>query len=72
MKTIFLVNAYRVSGEHSYVVGIFEKKFPAIKAADQECSGRGGKYSCYVYELEINKIIEYAKDEAVYVVKGRQ
>lgn len=71
---MYLVIAYRtisVKSDHSYTVGIFDKKHEAIKAAESERDDRGGSYSCYVYEVETNKIIEYAKCEAKFVAKGR-
>lgn len=71
---MYLVIAYRTSknSEHSYTVGIFDHLIDSELAADEECNNRGGKYSVYVYEVEINKIIDYAKSEAKFIAKGRE
>ena len=54
---VYTVTAYRWGNKenHSYVLGVFNKKQPAITAAETEEEFRGGKYECEVCEWEINK-----------------
>jgi len=55
-KEHYIVSALR-HGErdaHSYNIGIYTKKHPAIKMADDYCSYRGGKYACIVEKCIIN------------------
>lgn len=55
-KEIYVVIAYRWNSteNHSYLVGCNTKKHKAIEMADKEANYRGGKYSCYVYETDLN------------------
>ena len=48
----YTVHAYRWGDRelHSYLVGVYTKKHAAIKAADDLCTYRGGKYECEVIE----------------------
>jgi hypothetical protein len=71
----YVVIAYKwgCRDEHSYLVGCYCKKAKAIKIADEEVKERGGKYTCDVEEVEMDK---YDPDniggKTVYVAKGVQ
>ena len=53
----YIVIAYRWGARenHSYFVGLFDKKHAALKCAEKENDHRGGKYECEVIETEISK-----------------
>ena len=54
---MYVVIAYRwgENSNHSYTLGVFNKKHAAIKCADSHTEYRGGKYACVVEKCEINK-----------------
>ena len=56
MNKIYVVMAYRWNNQenHSYLVGCNTKKAKAIEIAEKEADYRGGKYSCWVYETDMN------------------
>jgi hypothetical protein len=69
---IYIVNAYRFFSRenHSYTVGVFQKKSLAIDCADKERNDRGGKYACQVERFELNHHdIEYSM-KVIYVSLG--
>jgi hypothetical protein len=47
---IYIVTAYRWGdrSDHSYNLGVFQKKYKAQQVADSHCKYRGGKYACVV------------------------
>lgn len=49
---------------HSYVVGVFATKKKAIRASEECVTYRNGKYSCVVYQVELN---EYETEDNSYV-----
>jgi len=51
----YVVTAYRWGNrsDHSYFVGLFDKKHAAITAAEKEENWRGGKYNCQIIETDI-------------------
>lgn len=53
---IYVIIAYRWNNQenHSYLVGCNTKKSKAIEMAEKEADYRGGKYSCWVYETDMN------------------
>ena len=54
---IYMVLMYR-SGDrksHSYLLGVYQKKHAAIKAAEKEKADRGGKYYPHVQEWTLNE-----------------
>ncbi len=55
-KKMFVVIAYKFgeSMNHSYTVGIFDKKEKAIKCANSHSKYRGGKYDCVVEQCFLN------------------
>lgn len=55
---VYAVHANRVLSKHCYLVGIYDKKHAAQKAALKEQDYRGGKYVCTVDEWVINDGIE--------------
>lgn len=63
-KTVFTVAAYRFGDreKHSYILGVYEKKHAALKAAENESADRGNKYQCEVLEFQLNAPMdEYGK-----------
>jgi len=54
-KMYYIVTAYRWGerSNHSYFVGLFDKKHAAIKSAKKEEDYRGGKYKCRVIESPV-------------------
>lgn len=74
----YLVTAYKWAerDNHSYFVGIFDKKHDAILSADNETKIRGGKYSCLVEQIEKNLIIKDINDNpetvSIYLSKGQR
>lgn len=50
--TYYTVHAYRWGDRemHSYSVGVYSKKYAAMKGAEAETEWRGGKYECEVIE----------------------
>lgn len=63
---IYSVTAYRWGDRemHSYIVGLFSKKYAALKSAEFEEEYRGGKYLCEVREHKvINKYDEKFLEE---------
>jgi len=56
-KKYYIVTAYRWGerSDHSYFVGLFDKKHIAIEAAKEEEDWRGGKYKCKVIETSVLK-----------------
>lgn len=57
---MYVVIAYRWGerGNHSYTLGIFDKKMAAIKCAESHTKYRGGKYGCVVEAFNLNEYIE--------------
>ena len=64
---LYIVEALRWGDDenHSYTVGVYEKKQNAIYAGEIEESWRGGKYKYRITEHELNEIetkkLEYHK-----------
>lgn len=58
---IYVVTMYKwgLREDHSYVLGVYNKKHMAIQDAKQEDQDRGGKYIPEVLEFDINKKNEY-------------
>ncbi len=58
MSKLFVVEALRWGDDenHSYIVGIFEKKQAAIYAGEIEETWRGGKYKCRTTEHTLGYI----------------
>jgi len=54
IPNIFVVKAYRFTTDNKYFVGIVLTRNEAEKLAENEVLSRGGKYSCAIYECEIN------------------
>lgn len=54
---IYTVTAYRWGDreKHSYIVGVYNQKDAALKAAEFEEDYRGGKYGCEVLEWDLNE-----------------
>lgn len=54
---IHIVTAYRWGDHenHSYIVGAYSNKVKAIRAASTEEDYRGGKYTCEVVEVIIDR-----------------
>jgi hypothetical protein len=52
MENIYTVHAYKWGDRenHSYSVGVYQKKHAALKTAEAEEEWRGGKYECEVLE----------------------
>lgn len=52
-KRVYTVRACRWGDQetHSYIVGVYDKKHAALKAAESEENYRGGKYECEVREF---------------------
>jgi hypothetical protein len=52
----YIVVAYRWGERknHSYTLGVFNKKYAAIKCADGHTEYRGGKYACVVEKCIMN------------------
>lgn len=74
MKTkLYIVIAYRYGSteDHSYPLGVFNKKHKAIITADEETRQRGGKYGCRVYEVEMGKYYESVFDDPKIVYKTK-
>ncbi len=71
---IYVVIAYRWGKRenHSYTLGVFNKKHAAIVCADSHTQYRGGKYGCVVEECIINKFDNDADDytKEVYRTKS--
>jgi hypothetical protein len=74
---IYIVTAYKFGerNNHSYNLGVFNKKNAAQKAADEHCDYRGRKYSCQVEQCELNtfsnsgkhtKVIYTSKSDVVF------
>lgn len=65
---LFIVNAYRNgnSNNHSYTVAIYSTQEQAIKCAESHCTYRGGRYTCVVESLLLDKFSNeddnYTKD----------
>lgn len=55
-KKTYVVTAYKFGerNNHSYVVGVFNKKHAAISAADSHSEFRGYKYLCSVEVCDMN------------------
>ena len=70
--TIYTVHAYRWGDRecHSYTVGVFGKKYAALKAAETEEDYRGGKYECEVLEWALDASIAGNHDNAAKVIKA--
>ncbi len=53
----YIVTAYRwgYTNAHQYIVGVYNNSERAIKMADEEAEGRGGKYGCEVEDFEGEK-----------------
>lgn len=53
---IYVVTAYRWGKveNHSYTLGVFNKKHAAINCADTHTQYRGGKYACVVEKCIMN------------------
>lgn len=68
MKNIYIVNAYRWGDRenHSYTLGVFDKKELAIECADSHTNYRGGKYGCAVEMCLLN---EFDNDKNNYTVE---
>ncbi len=54
---IYIVTAYRwgEQSNHSYNLGVFQKKYKAKQMADLHCKDRGGKYACVVEKCILNE-----------------
>ena len=54
---IYIVTAYRWGdkSDHSYNLGVFQKKHKAQQVAESHCQYRGGKYACVVYKCVLNE-----------------
>ena len=59
-QTVYTVRACRWGDRetHSYIVGVYQKKHAAVKAADIEGEFRGGKYECEILEWILEEGIE--------------
>lgn len=53
---VYTVHAYRRGSRelHSYLVGVYSKKHPALKAAEAEEQWRAQKYVCEVIEWVVD------------------
>lgn len=65
---IYIVTAYRNGNrsEHSYNLGVFNKKNKAQQVAESHCDYRGGKYSCVVEKCTPN---HFENDDDHYTVE---
>jgi hypothetical protein len=54
---IYIVTAYRHGDrfDHSYNLGVFQKKQKAKQVADSHCEYRGLKYACVVDKCVLNQ-----------------
>ena len=54
---VYIVTAYRYGNraDHSYNIGVFQKKSKAKQVAESHCTYRNGKYDCVVDECKLNK-----------------
>ena len=74
MKQIYIVTAYRWNqrDNHSYLIGCSKNLTRAKNMADSHLEYRGGKYSCHVEKMELNKfdndVDEYS--ESIYIALG--
>lgn len=66
MQTVYVVIAYRWGQRenHSYTLGVFNKKAQAIKCADSHTEYRGGKYGCAVESCTLNS---FTNDDDDYI-----
>lgn len=58
-KEVYVVTMYRWANRenHSYVLGVWNKKFQAMKAATEEEQRRGGKYTAEIIEANLDVAI---------------
>jgi len=63
-KEVYVVIAYRFGSNenHSYTLGVFNKKHKAIECAETHATHRGGKYDCVVEECIINQFDNLANE----------
>lgn len=65
---VYIVTAYRWGKreDHSYTLGVFNKKHAAFKCADDHTEYRGGKYTCVVEKCLLgefhNELEEYTTE----------
>ncbi len=59
-QTVYTVRACRWGDRetHSYIVGVYDKKHAAQKAAEIEREWRGGKYECEILEWTLGEGLE--------------
>lgn len=69
MNNIYVVTAYRYGDheKHSYVIGAFSTIEKAEYAAKGEERYRGGKYSCDIVEMPVDKMFkEWEESDEVW------
>ena len=71
-KDLYVVIAYRWGdrNNHSYPIGVFDKKGAAIDCADEHTAYRGGKYSCSVEKCALNAFDNDNVLEKIYESKS--
>jgi len=55
MMFVVLAHRWGEDTNHSYLVGVFDEKVKAVRAALTEEYCRGGKYDCQVIETAVNE-----------------
>jgi hypothetical protein len=72
-QEIYIVNAYRNGkrDQHSYSLGVFNKKAQAIKCADSHADYRGGKYACVVEKCLLDKFHNDDYDYTIEIYRAK-
>lgn len=67
-KKMYVATMYRWGDRecHSYVLGVWNKKTPAIKAVDKEIEYRGGKYFGEILEFNNDSSIRDGEAKVIY------
>lgn len=73
-EEVYIVSAYRWGDrkDHSYNLGVFQKKHKAKQVADSHCQYRGGKYACVVDKCTLDQFYNDADNytEEIYRAKS--